>query len=93
GPSTDGGAPDAGMPQVMSSGALATGSFTFTRSRNIPFVDFKDPGVGNYDCTIDVQFDLVATWLHCEMVTGAQQASITTSGTVKDCDNGLLSGH
>jgi hypothetical protein len=78
---------------VTASGAQVTGSFTFSRSRDVPFVDIEKPSAKDYSSTIDVTFDLVAVLPHpdpamgtgCTLVTGEKQVSLLVSGRVKEC--------
>ena len=86
--------------KVMGSGAEMTGTFTFSRSRDVPFVDIAEPEVGVYTSTIDVSFDLVAVLPHpdpamgpgCRLETGPQQVALTVSGPVVEC-TASLGGH
>jgi hypothetical protein len=85
---------------VTASGALVTGTFTFGRSRDIPFVDLDQPTAKDYSSTIDITLDLVAVLPHpdpamgagCKLVTGEQHVSVLVSGPVKECSSGVRTG-
>jgi len=85
---------------VNASGAELTGTFTFSRSRDVPFLDIAEPDARVYASTIDVSFDLVAVLPHpdpamgpgCRLETGQQQVVLSVSGPVMDCTAGL-GGH
>ncbi len=87
--------------RVTASGAEVTGTFTFRRSRDIPFLDIAEPEAGNYKSTIDVSFDLVAVLPHpdpamgpgCRLETGPQEVALTVSGPVKECTAGWPAAH
>ena len=87
--------------QVTASGAQVMGTFTFRRSRDVPFVDIAEPEVGDYTSTIDVSFDLVAVFSHpdpamgpgCRLETGPQQVALTVSGPVSECSVGPPGAH
>ncbi len=88
--------------QVWTASGLAGGTFTFTRSRDVPFVDIKDPDERVYEASIDIEFDLVLTDLSnapagmpelgCTLTTGLQRAHLTQRGPVNYCTPGL-GGH
>jgi len=85
---------------VNASGAELTGTFTFSRSRDVPFLDITEPDARVYASTIDVSFDLVAVLPHpdpamgpgCRLETGQQQVVLSVSGPAMDCTAGL-GGH
>jgi hypothetical protein len=84
-------AEDAG--HVIASGADVTGTITFTRSRDIPFIDNQSPELKTYQSSLEVTFDLVAVLPHpdpamgtgCKLVTGEQHVALVVSGPVMDC--------
>jgi len=93
-----------GPPPVWASSGLAAGTFTFSRSRNVPFVDIKDPEMRVYESSIDVEFDLALTDLSgapagpppeagCTLTTGKQTAHLVQSGSVGACEPGPPASH
>jgi hypothetical protein len=78
---------------VDSSGAIVTGTFTFSRSRDVPFADIAEPEARVHTSTIDASFDLVAVLPHpdpamgpgCRLETGPQQVTLSVSGPVREC--------
>ena len=85
---------------VTGAGALVTGTFTFSRSRDIPFLDIAAPKARDYESSIDATFDLVAALPHpdpamgpgCTLVTGERQVSLVVSGPVVECSGGPAVG-
>ena len=94
--------PPPSPPPVWPSGGLAGGTFTFTRSRDVPFIDIKRPEERDYEASIDIEFDLVLTDLSnspagmpelgCVLTTGPQTAHLVQRGPVNYC-TGTLGGH
>jgi hypothetical protein len=94
--------PPPSPPPVWPSGGLAGGTFTFTRSRDVPFIDIDDPEERVYEASIDIEFDLVLTDLSnapagmpelgCVLTTGPQRAHLVQRGPVDYC-TGSLGGH
>ncbi len=90
-----------GKSIVTASGADVTGTFTFTRSRDIPFIDIASPDVKTYQSTLDATFDVVAVLPHpdpamgvgCRLETGEQHVMLLVAGPVIDCKNSLSTGH
>ena len=86
---------------MVGSGAQVTGTFTFSRSRDVPFLDIAEPEARTYTSTIDVSFDLVAVLPHpdpsqgsgCRLETGPQELALTVSGPVQECSAGLPGSH
>ena len=63
-------------PPVWPAGGLVGGTFTFSRSRNVPFVDIKEPEVRVYESSIDVEFDLELTDLSGTLAGSPPAAAI-----------------
>jgi hypothetical protein len=85
---------------VTASGAQASGTFTFSRSRDVPFVDVAHPEAKQYESTIDATFDLVALLPHpdpamgpgCRLETGEQHVSLLVTGPVVECRGHFTTG-
>jgi hypothetical protein len=73
---------------------------TFTRSRDIPFIDDGRPEARDYQSTIDVVLDLVAELPHpdpaqgsgCRLVLVDQHASLVVEGPVVECESHPTTG-
>jgi hypothetical protein len=92
-------APPRTPPKVWASRPLVVGSFAFARSRDVPFIDVKEPEERVYESTIDVTFDLVITDLEgpanmhvrgCAARTGVQSARLVKTGPVTMCERSIL---
>jgi hypothetical protein len=84
-------------PPISSSGANVTGTVTFARSRDVPFIDIRSPELKTYQSSLDVTFDLVAILPHpdpamgtgCRLETGEQHVTVLVAGPVVDCQTTL----
>jgi hypothetical protein len=80
---------------VWVSGAVVVGTFAFSRSRDVPFIDVQEPSDRVYQASIDVDFDLEITdstgtpagmqELGCTLATGKQRAHLVQRGPVRMC--------
>ncbi len=90
-----------GQTSVTATGAEVTGNLTFSRSRDVPFLDILEPEAKIYTSTIDVDFDLSAVLPNpdpamgpgCRLATGEQHVSLLVTGPVVECKPGFATGH
>jgi hypothetical protein len=86
--------PEPKAPVWVASG-IVVGTFAFSRSRDVPFVDIQEPDARVYEASIDVDFDLQITdltgtpagmpTLGCTLATGKQRAHLVQRGPVQMC--------
>lgn len=64
----------------------ATGTLSFTRSRDVPFADVIEPKLGSAEASIDFELDLAITETGCTLTT-ASPIHLVQTGEVRDCNN------
>jgi len=80
-----------GLPYTMEP---ATGSFTFARSRDIPFVDGSRAPAAPFAVSIDLRVDLrLGDAGGCVITTKQQTIRHVQPGTVQTCDPTYVSKH
>jgi hypothetical protein len=91
------------MAPVWVASGIVVGTFAFSRSRDVPFVDIQEPNARVYEASIDVDFDLQITDLTgapaempergCTLATGKQRAHLVQRGPVQMCTGQPGGGH
>jgi hypothetical protein len=76
----------------VGSNASSSGVLTFRRSRDVPFVDIKEPESRTYTSTISVTLELTVTAAGCTLTTGKQEVTLVQSGPIQSCTRGY-GGH
>jgi hypothetical protein len=84
--------------KLPASGGEVSGGLTFSRSRDVPFLDIAEPSAKNYASSIDVTFDIVASLPHpdpamgpgCTLRTGERQVTLVVEGPVMECEGGPI---
>ena len=69
----------------------ATGSLSFTRSRDVPLADIADPAARDYTSTIDFELSALLTDSGCSLKTDGQ-LHLEQSGPLLECERGKLGG-